>query len=75
MLVFGALMIFWALLSRPTVPEPPGNPEARAQGGSAARRRRDQLDSVASTLICTPPRAREIGQFFAAPCAACSNAD
>jgi hypothetical protein len=34
MLVFGALMVFWAL-SRPTVPEPP---ETRGQGSGRIRR-------------------------------------
>ena len=34
MLIFGALMIFWAL-SRPTVPEPP---ETRGEGSGRIRR-------------------------------------
>jgi hypothetical protein len=34
MLVFGALMVFWAL-SRPTIPEPP---ETRGQGSGRIRR-------------------------------------
>ncbi len=39
MLVFGALMIFWAL-SRPTVPEPePAETRGEGSGGSAVRRR------------------------------------
>ena len=41
MLVFGLLMIYWAL-SRPVVPERPSLPRrgARGRGGSGARRRR-----------------------------------